>query len=186
MAQLYQILDLRHWTQAGQLHGRHWDCKVLVLWLCRMFFLLCLSNAMIQCSWSQSTVATCQRMRSRWFPRLPLPGVDVVSTFDIAFGEPGWAAAAKACLSSDSVWYEQKSHGSLIKTTTSVMCLLSKLRVSAAHGIFLRPVQADPVVRRVLDAKMHVRFLDVEPIEASTWNLWLSFKIAPLQHLFFV
>ena len=66
------------------------------------------------------TVATCQRMRSRWFPRLPLPGVDVVSTFDIAFGEPGWAAAAKACLSSDSVWYEQKSPGSLIKTTTSV------------------------------------------------------------------
>mmetsp|Transcript_114526 Transcript_114526/g.160799 ORF Transcript_114526/g.160799 Transcript_114526/m.160799 type:complete len:302 (+) Transcript_114526:44-949(+) len=51
------------------------------------------------------------KILSRWFPRLPLPGVDVVSTFDIAFGEPGWAAAAKA----------------------------------------------DPVVRRVLDAKMHVR-----------------------------
>ena len=62
-----------------------------------------------------------------------------------------------------------KSHHSKIKHKT--MCLLSKLRVSAAHGIFLRPVQADPVVRRVLDAKMHVRFLDVDPIEASTWNI---------------
>lgn len=48
---------------------------------------------------------------SRFFPRLPLPGVDVVSTFDAAFGEPRWAAAGKA----------------------------------------------DPIVRRVLDAKFHVR-----------------------------
>ncbi|CAL1134262.1 unnamed protein product [Cladocopium goreaui] len=49
--------------------------------------------------------------RSHFFPRLPLPGVDVVSTFDAAFGEPRWAAAGKA----------------------------------------------DPIVRRVLDAKFHVR-----------------------------
>ena len=58
-------------------------------------------------------------LRSKFFPRLPLPGVDVVSTFDAAFGEPRWAAAGKA----------------------------------------------DPVVRRVLDARFHVR----QGVE--TWGL---------------
>ncbi|CAJ1406426.1 unnamed protein product, partial [Effrenium voratum] len=51
------------------------------------------------------------KILSRFFPRLPLPGIDVVSTFDAAFGDKRWAAAGKA----------------------------------------------DPVVRRVMDARMHVR-----------------------------
>ncbi|CAK9019259.1 Monoglyceride lipase (MGL) (Monoacylglycerol lipase) (MAGL) [Durusdinium trenchii] len=51
------------------------------------------------------------KLLSNWIPRMPLPGVDVISTFDAAFGEPQWAAAGKA----------------------------------------------DPIVRRVLDAKIHVR-----------------------------
>ncbi|CAE7264962.1 MGLL, partial [Symbiodinium pilosum] len=33
---------------------------------------------------------------ARFFPKLPLPGVDVTSTFDEAFGDPRWAAAGKA------------------------------------------------------------------------------------------
>ena len=99
--------------------------KSLVLWLCRMFFLVLFVKCYDSMQLKPITVATCQRMRSRWFPRLPLPGVDVVSTFDIAFGEPGWAAAAKACLSSDSVWYEQKSHGSLIKNDKCLYCFPS-------------------------------------------------------------
>eukprot|EP00439_Symbiodinium_sp_Y106_P034743 s1352_g4.t1 len=95
------------------------------------------------------------KILSRLFPKMPLPGVDVKSTFDQAFGDQRWAAAGKA----DPVVLRVLDAKFHVRTGAETLTAVEFVDTGAAFEFFLAAGSEDKHLK-VLKGAYHQLFQD--------------------------